>query len=629
MVTSTRWRLRFTSNGGDIRVGAAGLEFRNSADGPVLSTGGTPTASSTSGFGGPVANLFDASAATEWLAEGVVGQWVEYATPTAVEINHVTVMTVGSTPYYTTLGPRSFEVQAFVGSAWVTQWTSGNIFYDVPNAVRTVSNPLARIGASFPIAWNTAAAYERLAVSFPTSWNTAAAYERLAVSFPISWNTEAAHARIAQSFPIAWNIEDQADRIAVSFPIAWDIEAQPVRLAVSFPIAWNIEQSFADLSRMVVPDYPITEVWNYQTSIFRSENGNEQRRARVVRPVVTLQFTAPSFEPIDFWTTRRVMEIDTVDLYPVPMFQYYAYLTAPAFIGDTRIYFDTGRANLVPGQYVTFLSEDGDPVLVAVTDIHDDGVTIAEALSINLIDSYFACPILFSRVSDNGETEHSPVHAYSSYSFVSADRELDFVRPDNVEVLPTLGGIPLLSKYIRANDNIAETYINGSVAIDNARANPVVFHNEPTRRAFELVYLASRENSPVHLDFWRRFFDTIRGAQKAFALPTFRPDAYPDTPVQAGDTEITLIGRDFFDVFNRGGYMGLAFGVQALALECAHVVAVDLVGGNSVCTLDAPIVGTGYDVASFVMRMRASDTIVLEHDDVNTLLRFSVQMVQK
>lgn len=510
---------------------------------------------------------------------------------------------------------QSFGVQwdivSQIAKSFATQWD--------------IAEQPAQIEKSFGIAWNI---QEQIAKSFSTQWNIAAAYTQIDKSFGLSWNILAPNAQIDKSFGVSWDIDAQLP-ISKSFGIGWDIEAPASQIGKSFGLAWAIEQSFADLGRMIVPDYPITEVWHYQTSVFRSESGKEQRRARVVRPVITQQFTAPSFDPVDFWNTRRVMEIDTAEFYPVPMFQYYAYLTAPAFAGDDRLYFDPGRANVVVGQYVTLLAENDEPVLSKVELIHDDGVTLAVPLTIDLHTNYFACAVLFSRISANGETSHSSVHAYSTYSFVSAERELDFLRPGNTETLPTLGGVPLLDKYIRANDEVKETFLTGNVVIDNARGNPVMFYNEPTRRNFDVQYITNREKSPAQLDYWRKFFDTVRGAQKPFAVPTFRPDAYTTDTVQPGDTVVVLLGRDFFDVFQRGGYIGLAFGVQALALECSHVLTVELIAGNSACVLADPIVGTsGYDVASFVMLMRASDEVVLQHDDVNTVLSFNVQMVQ-
>lgn len=624
------------------------LQFLDAAD-TDLTTGKTAYASSNYSSGEDAPKAIDDNDNTQWSsASGALNFLaVDFGTdvsPVAVSVQSRNDSTYWvQTPYNFIVGVGS-EENAFRIAKYVIETVNP---YTGP--VQKVTYPLAPpppdpVEQSFATSWNVDAAYSPITVGIDIAWNVAAAYAPVVAEFGTAWNVAASYAPVSQSFPTTWNVEEPMSvtaefetswnvaaaiiPVSASYSTQWDIETDTGEIAVGFAIAWNVDNSFASLDRMIVPDYPVIETWTYQTSVFRSENGNEQRRARVVRPVITQQFTAPSFEDVDFWTTRKVMEIDTAGYYPIPMFQYYDFLAQPAAKGETRLYFSPARVNLVNEQYVALLSDHGGAVLAKVDEIHADGVTLATPLPFDVDTGYCACPVLFSRLSQNGTTDHSPVHAYTDFSFVSSDRQLDFVRPGNAVTLKMLDEYPLIDQYIRNNDEVREAYLGGNVVIDNARANPVTFNNEPTRRSFEIVYLANRELSPVYLDYWRKFFDTVKGGAKPFAVPTFRPDANTVAPVVAGDEVITLAGRDFFDVFTQGGYVGLAFGVQSLAPECTRVLSVALVDGDSVCELAAPIVGTGYEVASFVMLMRAGDQIILTHDDVSTVLNFDVQMVR-
>ena len=410
----------------------------------------------------------------------------------------------------------------------------------------------------------------------------------------------------------------------------WAVTGAPPQINATLTTQWGVSGVPVDTSRFVIPDYPVTELWTFQTSIFRSRNGNEERRARVLRPVVSQQYRAPSLEPLDFQVTRRTLEIDTDQFYPVPLFQYYAFLEQDAPAGTVRFYFNQARTNVVPGQHVAFTAERFPPLVGKVRTVHADSVTLMFPFEVDITRDYAACPVVFCRLGANASTAHSPVHAYTTFSFVSAERELDFVRPGNNIALPLLDDLPLLmAQRISADSSITETLISGNTTIDNARANPVMFVKEATRRQFALSYKVNREIEPEAMDFWRMFFGTIRGAQKPFALPTFRPDALP-APVSAGDLSITLAGADFYEVWARGGYVGLALGVgERLALEPCRVLDVAEVDGNSVCQLAAPTVGGAYDVASFIMSVRcATDQVTLSHTDFETFLSFTVQSVK-
>lgn len=432
--------------------------------------------------------------------------------------------------------------------------------------------------------------------------------------------------------PIDQTSSDQGSTVGpliAAFNTTWMLGDFSGTFTVDFVTEWNVLTKI-DTSRLIVPDMPVTELWTFQTSIFRSRNGREERRARILRPVISLQYTAPSFEPADFWATRRTLEIDTNEFYPVPLYQYYAYLDAPAHIGDTRLYFSQVRTNVVNSQYVAIIKDGEEPIVQRVRDIHADGVTLLFPLEVDLDRLYMVCPVIMSRLGADASTKHSTVYAYTTFSFVSADRTLDFTRPGNSVALPMLDDLPILSQYIRANDDISEMLVSGNTVIDNARANPVMFVNEGTRRQFDLVYKIARSAFPDEMDFWRAFFEYVRGSQKAFAVPTFRPDGEVRGILAGGETEITLEGPDFHDVWARGGYVGLALGYgKDFVVETCRVSAVTVVNGHSVCELTAPIVGSGYDTVSFIMSVRcASDQITLEHHEDETLISFSVISVR-
>lgn len=487
------------------------------------------------------------------------------------------------------------------------------------------------VGVSLRTSWNVQEAAASVAASVETSWNILAG---IAAQIVTSWNVQSD--TIGVELVTSWNVDSDAVPIYSELVTFWNVSAiPPGQVGLSVGTSWNVAQHYAEPSRLIVPDYPVVEVWQWKTAVFRSANGREQRRAWLQQPIIAQQFSRPSIEDSDFQQVRELLEVNPLEWFPVPLFQYYAFLDEPATVGDTRLYFDASRVAPVIGQYIVATTDEDDPrelppVFAQVVDVFDDGCEIALPLTAELDTAFSVSPVLFSRVSANGATENHAVHAMTSYNFIAAERNLDFVSPVNSVVLPTLGGVPLLLKRITADEAMAETYLTGVDVLDNGLSAPILYREEGTRRMMELTFLANRETDPTALAFWRRFGDTVKGQQGTFALSSYRPDAYPATAPQPGETVVDLLGRAFYEVFAQGGYIGLAFMVGRRTYEYRRVLSASLVGNNTRCVLDSGLEGGGYDTVSFVMLMRlASDEITLTHSATSTYIKFTAQQVQE
>lgn len=117
------WRVYLS--GADASAGqqlCSDLEMRASASGPDQCTGGTPSASTTSGDN-VAANCFDGSTSTLWAAasSGTTNEWIKYVFAADVDVKQISYM---SNTIASGRGPTEIQLQySDDDSAWVTVQT--------------------------------------------------------------------------------------------------------------------------------------------------------------------------------------------------------------------------------------------------------------------------------------------------------------------------------------------------------------------------------------------------------------------------------------------------------------------------------------------------------------------------
>lgn len=499
--------------------------------------------------------------------------------------------------------------------------------------------------ADFSMVWNY---HPDVSRNLTFSWNVAN-YDAVS-SLEILWDDEEPVADVSADFSFVWDILEVID-ISENLELIWDLEdgprvsrdlamrwhiynvAPPPDFAqANIGISWDIAQSYVDPSRVVYPDFPITEVWGFQTSVFRSISGKEQRRSHRANPIITYQYSALSLDAEGFRQIRQAVEIDVTTFYPVPMFQYFDWPEL-ATASDTRLYFRSEIVNPVVGGYIA-IGNDGtlQTKFYEVTAVYADGCDILTPVGFDTTEANFVCPVRICRINNEAGSRLAPVHANTTYSFVSVDRDVDFLRAGAAVSLPMVDDLLLLDAPISAETDLIEDYLSGVVTQDNGKATPRLYVDEPTRRRFDAVYVVDRLIRPDWLDFWRTFALATCGQWKPFAIPTYRADAVPASAPALGSGSVKLLDRAAYDIFTAGGYCGLMFDTPN-GRQYRKVSGVALDGNDTVCTLSEPIGNTAgdndFDVVSFLMLARlGEDTLTLVHTDVTTTINFKIQMTR-
>lgn len=132
------WRLFVTDNYGSGDIQIAEMEFLDSVGSAISPSGGTATASGSSGGDTP-SKAFDGSTTTNWTVTTNTNQWIAMQFPSAVAAEMVRV-TLSST---WRAAPKNAKLQySDDGSSW-TDAVSFNLGFPLPSQVRTLPETLA------------------------------------------------------------------------------------------------------------------------------------------------------------------------------------------------------------------------------------------------------------------------------------------------------------------------------------------------------------------------------------------------------------------------------------------------------------------------------------------------------
>ena len=135
------WRVLFSTNGGDARVGVAEMHLRQMGGDEDAAVGGTAEVSTS--FMGNAATVFDNDLNNSWLANGVLNEWVSYTFPQEVTIREVVLTSVAEIGYGAATAPKNFTVQYFdpESASWLDEWTVTGATFSGEGETQTFTNP--------------------------------------------------------------------------------------------------------------------------------------------------------------------------------------------------------------------------------------------------------------------------------------------------------------------------------------------------------------------------------------------------------------------------------------------------------------------------------------------------------
>ncbi len=371
----------------------------------------------------------------------------------------------------------------------------------------------------------------------------------------------------------------------------------------------------------LIPDVPVQEAWEYKTDIITNYKGSEQRISLRRYPRYEQNFEV---EIIDmrqrkeqYDILRRNIAVQSL----VPLYQYATHLTGVTPIGGTKIYFDPARTNMRAGEFIIIVNPSTEGVGISKIDSVDaDGATISSAAGEEYTSSWVAMPALNCLLNDGSGITMNNVTGRLKINAKSFT-EPDILRPNATRTFEEFEGTPVLDRrpIIPAEESFSyrrEVFDNetGVRDVNSRDLHPIV---EGKR-----TFVIQRVSDPDEMDYWRSFFDRIRGAQESFLFATFFPDLTlvgSQTPFPQGFSGMVVNETRYPSIFQQYGtweHIQIEYETGKRSFHRVSLAEINEEGTVNISMSPAAPDDPDYTVPvriSFLMRVRASDRVVFSH----------------
>lgn len=391
-----------------------------------------------------------------------------------------------------------------------------------------------------------------------------------------------------------------------------------------------------------LPEVPITEKWEWLTNIFTSVDGTEQRVCLRNAPRRSSDLSYKGLSIDEVRLQHRTLLQAGGKLF-IPYMQWATQTTQPSAIGTDLLYFKTGYCDLRVDDYALILDK-GNSVLVQILAITATYAQVKSLFDVTINQNAIVIPCFSSVIDNNQALKRNLIdtNADMTLSTDCLDIRTQFTRPGSLATLTTVEGLAVLTRRPTPNGGQTFTYDTGQERIDNKTGNIDAFSLwSSTKEVVSLEFLVHRYVSTAcnlgsieEMDYWRLFFDTVKGSFKSFLLPSFRSDQDLAEVVPQGADSLVMEGDSYAEAFFKSaGYNYIAL-TSSLGVHYARVVSAAKNGdGNSTITFTPPLPNVaGWEVITMISYLRrvrmASDSVKLEHTGLDTVFEFNVRTTE-
>lgn len=381
----------------------------------------------------------------------------------------------------------------------------------------------------------------------------------------------------------------------------------------------------------IIPEIPVTETWEYKTDIITNFKGREQRVSLIKNPRIKQKFSSiieTEQQRLDQYDIiRRNLSARSI----VPFYQYATNLTQSTTSSQTRLYFNPVRSNVRVGEYVIVVNSSSQiPVIGRVETINSDGVTLTRPVGTDLDKSFIVAPTMNCLINDGSGLSMNSV---SGSLDITADSfsEFDTLRPDATREIDTFDDLPFLDRRPRVRADEGFSYrkyiLDGGTGVRNLSSGDLHAKVSGSR-----LFTIQRISDPDEMDYWRSFFETIRGGQGGFLMSTW----FPDLSLSSGQSDVSglssiEVDEDYYtyDYFPFETWNRIQIEYSG-GLTSQHSVTSSRVNDDSHSVLGfTPSIPDSSEYASptkisFLMKWRATDRVVFKHFANYTEISFGV-----
>jgi hypothetical protein len=286
-----------------------------------------------------------------------------------------------------------------------------------------------------------------------------------------------------------------------------------------FPVIAIVSETFN-----LIPDVPVDETWEYLTDIMTSYNGSEQRISLRDDPRRTLNFTV---DIIDMQDRREQYELLFKNMALqaiVPNYHHAAKLTAPSPIASNRLYFDTSQTQMRLGEGIAIINVQTKKAFIFnVTTIYSDGVDIGSSLGEALTTGNYVYPAHAMILKANSGMTMQTVTGKLEIQAESFGA-YTLPRPNATPTIETLDGYNIMT--IRPLAGAEELFTRDAEVMDFETGVKTILRtaNPHVIISGQRQWLINRYGPSAKEDYMREFINQVKGAQKAWLIPTWFPD---------------------------------------------------------------------------------------------------------
>lgn len=393
----------------------------------------------------------------------------------------------------------------------------------------------------------------------------------------------------------------------------------------------------------LIPEEGVKETWEWLTDIIESSDGTEQRialRGSLPRTILEFSVKFTESDPIrryanDLWTADNA--------FWVPEWQYGTHITQGSSASSTRLYFDPLLTDIRAGEYIMLITPDKASYLVQVSSMTGDGCILQTPLAASVAPYTFVSPGSPSLLEDSTPLSRAAVNHYATTQIKATfNRRRSLPKPGTVSPIPVWAGLPVLDAHPKIEDSLREELLTNLQVLDNKIGEVKYFKVwDYARLIFERSYLVKR--TPItscqtkymnDIDYFRHFFNLVRGPQKKFWASTWRQDfTLLTTPGPGTNTFLTREVEYAQKVF--GSYPThrfLEIETEGGTHRATVNVAVEESGGTRLVFSPAVPSGPGWtDIKriSYLFPCRLNgDSVEFVHYNNNSILNISLRLAE-
>ena len=374
----------------------------------------------------------------------------------------------------------------------------------------------------------------------------------------------------------------------------------------------------------ILPEVPVNEQWNFRTDVLTNYLGKESRLSMMLEPRVDISFNV---RVVDYDERRILYGLTSSNIKvqsTIPFYQYSAPINGLTPIGGTRIYFDPGVCNARVGRTLIVMNRaTGAVQLGNVVTLHVDGATVNSAMGQEVSAGlWFAIPAMSMYLRDDSGLDFGTQAGTFKLSANSIETWA-LQRPSASVTINTYDSLPIVEKQFLITTPERFAYRRELLGKDDVGAQQIRSRDEYYVVKRNVKFSVDRLTD--EMDYWREFFALIRGGQKPFLLSTQLPDLTLRL-AHADGTSTLDIAETYYepklyplDTFKR---LWIDYTDGTSSQHNITNSVTDAFSNTQITIAPALTIGKSISRISFLMKMRASDTVNLEHYNDYSYVKF-------